>query len=180
MEQKLVHLHTEKELKETEEILKQQGMEIILKTDYLSLDFFDMTEEEQVSYLKTLDEQLEDSAVQLEIQEKEIALVASKKSLTKKYRELLKSYDNSNNADKIKLFPRLREEYYKVQKRGHILYDISHRSREIRLDRRITCSCLIAKMGTEIIRYLAFNHDPVLTIKGPNATSLKSSLQSKF
>ena len=180
MQQKLVYLHTDKDLKETEEILKKQGMEIIFKTDYLTMDLLDMTEEEQVSYLKTLDEDLEDSAAHLEIQEKEIDLFARKESLSKRYRELLNSYNNSNYTDKIKLFPRLREEYYKIQKRGHILYDISHRARELRLDRRITCSCLIAKMGTDVIRYLAFEKDPVITISGPRCNELKATLEKSL
>ena len=34
--------------------------------------------------------------------------------------------------------------------------------------------------GTDIIRYLSFEQDPVLTITGPNATNLKSSLEKQF
>jgi len=181
MEQKLVYLHTDKNLEETEEILKKQGMEIILFTDTLYLNFSDMTEEEQLSYLKTLEADFEDTADQLEIQDKEIQIIARKGySFSKGFREILNSLKNSKNTDAIKHFQHLQDELEKIR---HLSYSLSHlgqRARSVHLIEKIHCSCLIAKMGTDIIRYLAFKNDPVLTITGPNAHNLKSTLESKF
>jgi len=182
MQQKLVYLHTEKNLEDTKEILKQQGMEIILKTKYLSLSFSDLTEEEQLSYLKTLEPHLEYTADQLEMQEKQIDILARKgNSLSKRVRELLNSLNTPNNTDKIKLFQDLLEEDKKILNLGFKISEIGQNSRDIHhLDRRIECSCLIAKMGTDVIRYLAFKNDPIITITGPNAITLKSTLEKSF
>ncbi len=181
MQQKLVYLHTDKNLKETEEILKQQGMEIILTTDSLYLNFSDMTEEEQFSYLKTLDGNLEDIADQLEIQDKEIEILSRKGySFSKEFREILNSLKNSRNSDTIKHFRHLQEELNKIQDLSYTLRDIGNRSRDNHLNESTRCSCLIAKMGSDVIRYLAFKNDPILSITGPNAPNLKSTLESKF
>jgi len=95
MEQKLVYLHTDKNLQETEEILKKQGMEIILKTDSMRLHFSDMTEEEQISYLKTLEADFENTADELEIQDKEIEIIGRKGySFSKRFREIINSLKN--------------------------------------------------------------------------------------
>jgi len=50
----------------------------------------------------------------------------------------------------------------------------------IKNDIRVICSCIIAKKGTNVVRYLEFETDPVITITGPKAASLKSSLEKKF
>jgi hypothetical protein len=44
----------------------------------------------------------------------------------------------------------------------------------------IRCSLLVAKKGDNTVRYLSFKRDPILTITGPEAKNLKSTLQSKF
>jgi len=178
MEQKLVYLHTDKNLKETEEILKQQGMEIILISDSLQLNFSDMTKEEQLSYLKTLEADLEDTADQLVMLDKEI--LARKKSFSKEYRKILISLKHSGKTDTIKHFQHLQVKFKKIRYLDHELSQLSYRSRDLDLYESIECSCLIAKMGTDVIRYLEFKKDPVLTITGPNATNLKSTLESKF
>jgi len=180
MQQKLVYLHTDKNLKETEEILKQQGMEIILTTESLYLNFSDMTEEEQFSYVKTLEADLEDTADELEIQDKEIEIIARKGSISKEFRAILSSLKNSRNIDTIKHFQHLQEEVRRVRQLTNRIRYFDHRSRDVHLNEGIHCSCLIAKMGTDVIRYLEFKNDPVLTITGPNATSLKSLLEKQF
>jgi len=52
MQQQCVYFHTTKNLSESNEILKQEGMQIILKTNSLYLDFEDMNEEEQKKLVK--------------------------------------------------------------------------------------------------------------------------------
>ena len=181
MQQQLVYLHTDKNLEETEEILKQQGMEIILRSNSLSLNFSDMTEEEQVGYLKTIEVDMQNAADKLELQEKQIEILARKgNSFSKELREIFNSLKNSRNTNRIKHFQYLQEEFRKVQGLVSSIEDLRYRSRDIRLNDSIRCSCLIAKMGTDVIRYLSFEEDPVLTITGPNATNLKSTLESKF
>ena len=182
MEQKLVYLHTDKNLKETEEILKKQGMEIILKTDSMRLHFSDMTEEEQLSYLKIIEKDLDNTSDRLEIQDKERKILdRTGNSFSKEFREIINSLKNSRNIDTIKRFQQLQAEYTKVRVLENTISQLSYRSRDqLDLNESVRCSCLIAKMGTDVIRYLAFESDPVLTINGPNATSLKSTLESKF
>jgi len=181
MQQQLVYLHTEKNLYETEEILKQQGMEIILKTNSMSIYFSDMTDEEQISFLKTLEEDLEVTVEMLDIQDRHIEILARHgNSFSKDYREILKSLKFSKNEDAIKQFQVIKKKLRKSQRLAESFSDLRNRVRFLGLTDSVSCSCLIAKNGTDIIRYLSFEQDPVLTITGPNATNLKSSLEKQF
>jgi len=45
---------------------------------------------------------------------------------------------------------------------------------------KIRCSILIAKTGTDVVRYLSFLNDPIISITGVNAKNLKSTLEKKF
>jgi len=181
MQQQLVYLHTEKNLEETEEILKQQGMEIVLKTNNMHIYFSDMTEEEQISYLKTIEEDLEVTADMLDIQDRQIEILARHgNSFSKDYREIIKSLKFSKNEDTVKKFQIIEKKLRKVQRLAEAISDLRYRARVLGLNDIVRCSCLIAKNGTDIIRYLSFKQDPVLTINGPNATNLKSTLESKF
>ena len=181
MSQQCVYFHTEKTLKETEEILKQQGMEIILKTDSLRLNFSDMTEEEQLSYLKTLVADLEHTCDRLELQEKELEIVARQGiSFSKEFREICNKIKNSRATDTIKRFQHLQEEYLKIRRLVITVPDLRNTRSELVFNERVRCSCLIAKMGTDVIRYLAFENDPIITINGPKANELKSTLEQSF
>lgn len=181
MQQKLVYLHTEKNLEQTEEILRQQGMEIILKTNRMRLSFSELTEEEQYGYLKTVIDNLEQTADQLELYDKQLEIFTKRgKSYAKAFREFCDSYKNSKNKDVIQRYIEMKKGLKKIQIVAYQLSDLRYEARDIGFDDGIRCSCIIAKMGTEIIRYLSFKHDPVLTITGPNATNLKSNLESKF
>ena len=66
------------------------------------------------------------------------------------------------------------------QETQHLSYSSRYRLRDIRLDDRIRCSCIIARKGDDIVRYLEFQKDPIVTITGPKAANLKSSLEKKF
>lgn len=181
MQQKLVYLHTDKNLKETEEILKQQGMEIILKCDSIHLHFSDMTEEEQLSYLKTIEGDLEHKADRLEIFDKELEIFIKRgNSFSKIFKENFNLIKNSRNTETIKRFKDAQIKFIKLYRLTSILTDYGFHSGYLEFNENVRCSCIIAKMGSDVIRYLEFKNDPVLTFTGPNATSLKSSLEKQF
>ena len=111
MEQQLVHLHTTKDLDQTEEILKEYGMEIIFKADRFYLKLSQMNEEEKLSWidsiqgkLRTSLEYLTDAAINSEI------LMEQNNSLKKSLTEILNILETDPKNDIItskyeQLFP---------------------------------------------------------------------------
>ena len=183
MEQKLVYLHTDKNLEEAKQILEQEEMEILLKTDTMYIDFSDMTEEEQSSWIKLMRDDLEDAVDDLEIFYRKIQLFNKKnytspENVRKMFEALSKSNDYVLSQAHIDL---IREIVEFGRKTKHISYFTRFETHNVKkFGEAIRCSCIIARKGTDIVRYLEFLKDPILTINGPNATSLKSSLEKQF
>jgi len=59
MKQQCTYLHTTKQLNEAEDILKREGMQIVFQSDDADIKFSDMTEEEKISWLKSIQEDLD-------------------------------------------------------------------------------------------------------------------------
>jgi len=197
MEQKLVYLHTEKNLEETEEILKQQGMEIIVQVPTAYLSFDELTEEEKKSYL-------------LEVEKDLMQQFISNEAILAKFRNQMKSYDSFKKSvfeslKTMKKSPtqiRNSNTYAKysdcLRNLGYIFHNCYASMEDVadplgsslRSSGRpstggvssgpIRCSLLVAKKGDNIVRYLSFMTDPVLTITGPDAKNMKSTLEGKF
>jgi len=190
MEQQLVYLHTTKDLDQTEEILKANGMEIMFKADNFYLELSQMNEEEKLSWIDSIKgdlrtglEFLTDTAINSEIlMEQNNSLKKNIKEIlniletepkneiiASKYEQLLPLVDLYNK--KLIIFDRNTQSY----RRNHSLALSA-----IPLENKARCSCLIARRGGDVIKYLSFEEDPIISFSGPNASSLKSSLEKKF
>jgi len=191
MSQQCVHLHTKKELNATEDILKNQGMEIIIQSNNATIQFSDLTDEEKKSFMLEVEKELKDHFRFSEKTLKQIEMVM------KDYSKFKKSIFASlslmkNNPDKIG-----RSKWYikyssNIMSLSSSFLDCYHRMRQIAnpLDARlpdsprgilnsfgsmgsIRCSLLVAKKEDSTVRYLSFKSDPILTITGPKAKNLK-------
>jgi len=176
MQQQCVFFHTTKNLAESNEILKQEGMQIILKTNSLYLDFEDMNEEEQKSWLKEIRGDLEDAADDIDMFYKKLERFHSQKEeFPKNIRNLIDELPQSDfvlSGQHKKIVQKLVE---------HFTYYNNFRTRDIqRFGQGIRCSCIIARQGDDIVRYVEFLSDPVVTVISKNAAKLKSVLEKKF
>jgi len=187
MQQQCVYFHTEKEPKETENILKKEKMQIVFKAEQVHLQFKDLTEEEKRSWEKFQLEQINLSLEQITVHECKL----------EEYLEIIKvgigdlvEFVESckNNAGNAKEEKAIRQKLKQALKgvRFRELYHFEaimlHDIPNLFNNDRISCSCIIAKQGENFVRYLRFlaNEDPVMTITGPNADSIKSTLEEKF
>ena len=197
MGQQCVHLHTAKELDATEKILKNEGMEIIVQIPTAYLQFDELTEEEKKSYL-------------LEIEKNLTQQFKSNEAIFEEFRNQMKSYESFKklvfeSLKTMKKSPtqiRNSNAYSKYSDRlGKFCYLFQNCSASIEeladplgsslrssgwpstggvSSGPIRCSLLVAKKGDNIVRYLSFMTDPVLTITGPDAKNMKSTLEDKF
>jgi len=182
MQQQSVYFHTTKNLSESKEILEQEEIQIILKTNSLYLKLEDLTEEEQKSWLKGIKNDLEDAADGIDIFYKQLKRFHSQKEeFPKNLRNLIEQLPDSDfvlSDSHRKIIQDLADFEYDTR---HLSYFNNIRSRDIsRIDQSIRCSCIIARKGDDLVRYLEFLRDPVVTITGKNAAKLKSVLEKKF
>jgi len=181
MEQKLVYLHTSKQLSETEEILKNQGMQILFKSEDAEIKFSDMTEEEKSSWLKSMEADIQRQIVDLAVYR--TAHNKYKKIIEKKFEEILKLVRNGGIYNVDEKFGKLVEDMQTIDQYFYGMKDwrdcvvIDHHTYS---QAKIRCSCLIAKQGTSLVRYLSYLNDPILSFIGSNANNLKLSLEKKF
>ena len=183
MQQQCVYFHTFKNIDAAERILKENGMSIILKQKNTYMDVSEMNDEEKRSYLETIKNEFAETL-------EEIGRVEINGELYFKQLQMMKStifeiFDlfgkTSSNQQINEKFDLLLAQIKKVNNVVDIFDKFRNlRYAHIRAGHRPSCSILIAKKGDEIIRYLEFEKDPVITVTGPNATNLKSSLESKF
>jgi len=187
MQQQCVYFHTEKEPKETENILKKEKMQIMFKSERVLLYLSDMTEEEKNSWQKFQQEEINSFIERLEIfehasQENSEKVKSANKELFKFIHSCKNDVGNANvnKAIRQRLNQILKnlshEDMYYTER--NLTYEIPYHLE----NDKIICSCIIAKQGENFVRYLKFhaNQDPVLTITGPNADSIKSTLEEKF
>ena len=182
MSQQSVCFHTEKNLCEAEEILAKEKIEIIVRSSTMYLNFSQLTPEEQNGWIKSVDEDLEDAVDEVTRYYNKLERFYKKtKSFPLQIREMMNELRKSENlpiTDRHKhLIQKLMDFSRETQ---HLSYYSRYRLRDIRLDDRIRCSCIIARKGNDIVRYLEFQKDPIVTITGPKAANLKSSLEKKF
>ena len=180
MEQKYLYLHTEKTLADTEEILKSEGMQIVFKSDYTNIKFSDMTEGEKLGWCKALEGNL---PLQISLLEKKRKQFEKKIELTEKKLvdvfNLIKDVNTDNVDTKFEDIVKNRLNL------GPFYVDMDLRRQWDVIDNGVTnstinCSCLIAKTENDVVRYLSFLDDPVLSISGPTAANLKLSLEKQF
>ena len=183
MQQQCVYLHTFKNINEAEKIMKENGMTIILKQKSTYIDVSEMNEEEKRSYLETIKNEFADTLEEIGAAEVNGELYFKQLQMMKRtIFEIFELLDKTSNNQQVnEKFDLLLAELKKVKNIIEIFDKFrTRRYTYISVGHRPSCSIIIAKKGDEIIRYLEFEKDPVLTITGPNATNLKSTLESKF
>ena len=183
MQQQCVSLHTNKDLKETEQIFEKEEMEILLKTNEMFINFSDMTDEEKISWIKLMRDDLDNAVDDMEIFYHKIERFNKKKHTAPE--DIRKMLDSLNTSEAIVLdgaHQNLINELSGLENESrHLSFFARYRSRDIESFKNgIRCSCIIARKGTDVVRYLSFLKDPVVTFTGPNASKLKSSLEKKF
>jgi len=183
MKQECVYFHTEKDLKQTEEILVKEKMEIIFRSDDTYLSIHNLNAEEKIAYLEATipitkcgNKQLQ-NAIQLfnKVEKRSMEFVKDIEELIKTMKEnpnCFKTYLMFN--DILKTSDKLRSKNDQVD--GFSFYRYAHNLPT----GIIRCRCIIAKVNNNIVRYLEFLDDPVITITGPKASNLKSTLEKKF
>ena len=183
MQQQCVYLHTFKNINEAEKIMKENGMTIILKQKSTYIEVNEMNEEEKRSYLETIKDEFVETLEEIGKAEINGELYFKQLQMMKStIFEILDLFDKTPNNQQVnEKFEILLVGMGKVNEIIEAFDKIRNlRYSLIRVGHRPSCSIIIAKKGEEIIRYLEFEKDPVITITGPNATNLKSSLESKF
>jgi len=183
LQQKLEYFHTEKNLKETEEILAKEKMEIIFSSKDTFLSIHNLNAEEKIAYFEATVAQTKcgndrlQHAIQLfnSVEKRSIKFVNDIKELIKTMKE------NPNSFKTNLMFNEILKTSYKLRNKndqvdGFSFYRYAHNLPTV----EIHCKCIIAKVNNNIVRYLEFLDDPVITITGPRASNLKSTLEKKF
>ena len=181
MKQKYVQFHTSKSYKETLDIFKKEKIEIIFRSASANIYFADLTVEEQISwietrekYLKYCDQFLKKYNGQFEnLYQNVISFRTLTKELITSYRTNPSSYKTS---EKYEQFNKKREQLSKID--YNAMYNVW--TLYFRNNPFVYCSCIIAKKGTNYVRYLSFRKDPIVTIIGSKSTDLKLTLEKKF
>jgi len=182
MKQECVYLHTFKNLQEAETILQENGFAVISKLNDIFLDVNEMNDEEKRSYLETIRNEFSETLEEIGSAEVTGEVYFKKLQMLKRtIFEIVDLLDKTSNQQVIEKFNLLLAETKKINDIIEV-FDKLTRTRYsiIHVDHRPKCSMLIAKKGEEIIRYLEFDEDPVITINGPNAINLKSTLEKLF
>jgi len=184
MEQQCVYLHTSKRPGETTQILKQKGWEIVSWSKDELIDFFSLTKDEKISWIKAFEEDLDVQIHDLEKANRNFAsFIVSKDLVKKRFEKVVSMLKNSGQLSIIQKYERIVKEMKVIDT---IFNSMSEWLETITIDHlvisgyKINCSRIIAKKGSEQIRYLEFLNDPIITITGPNANSSKVSLEEKF
>ncbi len=182
MKQKCVQFHTIKSYYNTLKILKKEEFEILFSDTTADIDFESLTIEEQISWIETMenDQKHYDKFLKKHAGKFD-DFFESVMDFRKQTVDLVKSY--RNNPSSYKTSEKF-EHFIKMRKKisnGINLNTLFFLGNEIFRDHmKVRCSCIIAKKGTNIARYLSFQKDPIVTLIGPKAKNLKSYLEKKF
>ena len=181
MKQKCVQFHTIKSYYNTLKILKKEGFEIVFADRFCRLDLNLLTIEEQISWLETIEKDNKPMDKTLKKYAEDIentfqSLIGFRK-LTK---NLIKSYRaNPSSFETSKKY----EQFIKTRDELRTKIDVQSLffwwNDNMTLHRGIRCSCIVAKKGTSLVRYLSFQADPIVTLF-TTSKNLKSSLEKKF
>ena len=183
MQQKCIQFHTLKSFPQTLEIFEKEKLEIIFRSQNTHIDFADLTIEEQISWIQTREKkymQRCDKFLKRHSGKFE-NLFESLTDLRKQTKELVKLYRSNPLSYKTsEKYEQFNEERKKLVEKYdyNALYDLLVHHFHDGLS--VYCSCIIARKGNNVVRYLSFKKDPIVTIMGSKASGLKSSLESKF
>lgn len=188
MQQNYVCLHTLKNLEEIEKSVKQLGMEVIFKSSYASVDAEELSEEERIAWIDGLEQRLARNLEYTSVFSKTLEDLAhtGKKHASEIY-SLLKQYRENPSKkilDSIKMLDMIADSHFKYQRDVGLTaspYSMLEliASPGIYAGTSVNVSCLIARKGENIVKYISIrdNNDPILTIMGPEASSIKEMFQ---
>ena len=158
-------------------------MEIIFRSGDTYLRIHDLNAEEKIAYLETTIPQIKcgndklQHAIQLfnKVEKRSMEFV-------KDIEELIKTMKENPNSFKTNLmFNEILKTSDKLRSKNDQVNGFSFYRYAYNLPTGVIhCRCIIAKANNNIVRYLEFLDDPVITITGPKASNLKSSLEKKF
>ncbi|KEQ56546.1 hypothetical protein SCCGRSA3_02035 [Marine Group I thaumarchaeote SCGC RSA3] len=184
MKQECVFFHTEKGIEDAEQIFEKNNMKVVFKSDRCSIDFAELTDEEKISFLKKDSQQIKESIDNTQ------EMLSNISDDLKKIQKIYKDYEIAENDNwNLKSLQRYETQSRRLEQRLSRLgrYRSSFFvSRFLHLgmnrDGRIDCGVIIGNIDGNLVRYLEFhdNDDPVVTITGSGATSIKSQLESQF
>jgi len=183
MQQQCVYFHTDISIEKASEILKEQGWEIIFKSHHDDIDFDTLTEEEKISWIDDFEERIKTQTSKLQKHDrKDGSFIISTDQLKQRFEKLSFMLKNSQLPITEK-FEIIVSETRKIDAiLGQIstwMYHISERGYP-EYNHQIQCARIIAKKGSEQIRYLEYDYDPIITINGPKAVTTKSTLENLF
>ena len=182
MKQKCVQFHTSKSFAQTLKIFKKEKLEIIFYNPLVKFYLEELTIEEQISWIEANQKDTADFDRFLKTQSGKVENMVNNmmevrkqtKELVKLYRDNPSSYKTSEKYEQMIKSKKKLNDDFNFNLLYYYWYD--HLKENI----NVSCSCIIAKKGTTVVRYLEFKRDPVVTITGPKAANLKSSLEKKF
>jgi len=182
MQQKYLQFHTSKSFSQTLEILEKEKLEIIFQSNECRIDFTELTIEEQISWIEANEEHMKHYDMFFKKQGGNLeSYFESIMDFRKQTKELVKLHRNNPSSYKTS---EKYDQFIKAWEKVKGKYDfrpVYHYSQEyLKPNVRVSCSCIIAKKGTNLVRYLSFESDPIVTIIGSKASDLKTSLKSKF
>jgi len=197
MSQQCVHFHTTKEIDETEDILKKQGMEIIIKSNSATIQFSDLTDEEKKSYILEIEKDVKEhfkfsekilkefGMLMKDYPKFEKSIFTSLNLMKKNPGKIIRSkmYDKYS-SNMTSLGSAFLDSYHRMQHMANPLdSNLRHSWRRTRISSgsigTIQCSLLVAKKGDDTVKYLSFMQDPIVTLY-TTSKNLKSTLQGKF
>jgi len=189
MQQQYICLNTSKNIDEIEKTVKQLGMEVILKSKYASIDVHDLTNEERSAWVDSLEMELDRILESLPRFSKTLEYVAkSGKKYADEIRALLKQYSENPRKellDKINMlntiaFEELKDHRGLSPEASTMMRYIAYPT--IGVSSSVSVSCMIAKKGESVVRYISIlhNNDPIVTIMGPDAQTLKQALEGNL
>ncbi|RZD42233.1 MAG: hypothetical protein CXT78_09760 [Thaumarchaeota archaeon] len=176
MNQECEFFHTEKKWESAKEILSKNGVEIFFKEEYAHLSIDELTDEERKAWKKENMHLLPDLLPKLkkasETIQKNIEVISQFTSLVGKPQVTVEDWLN------------LAPLYEQISSLQSDLTPFSYFERKP--DRwkseNISCNIIIGQKNGNLVRFLEFNDndDPVVTITGNSALSLKSEIEEQF
>jgi len=183
MQQQCVYFHTDISIEKASEILKEQGWEIIFKSHHDDIDFDTLTEGEKISWIDDFEERIKRQTSKLQKHDrKDGSFIISTDQLKQRFEKLSFMLKNSQLpiTEKFEIIvSEMRTINAMLEQISTWMYHIFERGYP-EYEHQIQCARIIAKKGSEQIRYLEYDYDPIITITGPNANSSKASIEGKF
>ena len=165
-------------------IVTTLGMDVILETSHMRLEHTDLSKEEKIAVLDSIEDQIRyyvknmDDAIKKAEEFK--SLMMSGRKYANEFFEIIKEYKDSPNPDITNvrgvLSKKARQFSFERDDFGHFFEVMKMSDLYFALCGDIFISCLLARKGENFLRYISIRKDPMITITGPDAEDLKHKL----